>query len=140
MRTVGAGFLWSFDKFFKDTRQLIRGNSRTIVGHPQRYGICGDSCIDHHVRFGRRMHDRIPDDVPDRLARPKLRRLAPSAGPRQTDIDALVRAVASCRVHHALGDFSQVDPVPPQLERARIDAGDRQKIADHLVEVLGLPS
>ena len=97
-----------------------------------------DVGIDHDVRLGRRMHDGVGDDISDRLLDqrcigPHQRQIV-----RQIDLDALARAVPPRRTDHALGDFSQVDPVPPQFQRARIDAGDRQKIADHFVEVFGL--
>ena len=82
----------------------------------------------------------VADDVSDRLLDQGGVGLHQRQVLRQPNVDALARAVPSRRIHHALGDFPQVDPVAPQLQRTRIDAGDRQKIADHLVEILGSPS
>ena len=60
----------------------------------------------------------------------------PSAGRREVT-RRLLGAAPPGSVDDALDDFTQIDPVAPQLERAGVDPGNRQEIAHHLVETLG---
>ena len=88
--------------------------------------------------LGRRMNNRICNDIADRLFSQGGIRLHQRKVGGQADFDGLLCAMPPRGADHAFGHLPQVEPVAPQFQRAGIDAGNRQKIADHFIEILGL--
>ena len=83
----------AFDELVEDVRQSVRRNAGTVVGHAQRDGIRRVAGIDHDARLGRRVDDRIGDDVADRLLDQGGVGAHQRQIGRQLDLDALLRAV-----------------------------------------------
>ena len=127
----------TFDEFFENMRQVIRWDAGPVVGDVQRDAARHDTGAQQNACFRRCVHDRIGNHIADGLFGqsgicPHQRKIG-----RQIDLDVLPRAMPPRRADHAFGHFPQVDPVAAQFQCAGINAGDRQKIAHHFVEVFG---
>src|SRR5580704_6288404 len=124
------------DEFLEDMRQNVWRNARAVVGDPDQHALLFNDRIHNHPRIAWGVRHRVADDISENLFDQRGIRTNQWQIGGKIDIKSLGRTPAPRRTDHAFHDLTQVDPIPPQFKRTRVDPRNGKQIAHHAVEIL----